>query len=32
MINTRLEIFVLDGSVELHTSLTEPARLVLGRA
>jgi diguanylate cyclase (GGDEF)-like protein len=32
MINTRLEIFVLDGSVELHMSLTEPAQLVLGRA
>jgi diguanylate cyclase (GGDEF)-like protein len=32
LINIHLETFVLDGSVELHTSLTEPARLVLGRA
>lgn len=32
LINARLEIFVLDGSIELHTSLTEPARLALARA
>jgi diguanylate cyclase (GGDEF)-like protein len=32
LINARLEIFVLDGSIELHTSLTEPALLALGRA
>jgi diguanylate cyclase (GGDEF)-like protein len=32
LINSRLEIFVLDGSIELHTSFTDPARLVLGRA
>ncbi len=32
LINSRLEVFVLDGSIELHTSLTEPAQLVLGRA
>ncbi|HQR45005.1 MAG TPA: two-component regulator propeller domain-containing protein [Thermoanaerobaculia bacterium] len=31
LINTRLEILALDGSVELHTSLTEPGRLVFGR-
>ncbi|MGA7990163.1 MAG: two-component regulator propeller domain-containing protein [Thermoanaerobaculia bacterium] len=31
LINSRLEIFVLDGSIELHTSFTDPARLVLGR-
>ncbi len=31
LLNTRLEIFVLDGSVELHTSLTDPGKLALGR-